>query len=313
MLTHDTNHVLACPSCRGALDHSSSGARCQVCRRFYPLRPDGFLDLRLDDSYYNDVVSLSDAARARWLGGVALTESTGAQHMIRNYLVPLLARLGRSDVRILSAGCGGGWDVDELHAAGFAAWGIDNGGRTMVWRERAAREYLSLADALHMPFFDEVFDFVFSEGVIEHIGMGGDSLVGQPDQRAQRIQYAESLLRVTKPGGHLLIACPNRLFPIDFYHGGRDILGMRMRFHSPLERFLPSYRDIRGLFASQAQAIQPLSLSGFFNLDRLAQQSKSAAFSSWCMTLASRLLPDAFWGSALSPYLVILVRKKHAA
>ena len=67
------------------------------------------------------------------------------------------------------------------------------------------------------------------------------------------------------------------------------------------------------LFASQAQAIQPLSLSGFFNLDRLAQQSKSAAFSSWCMTLASRLLPDAFWGSALSPYLVILVRKKHAA
>jgi hypothetical protein len=86
-----------------------------------------------------------------------------------------------------------------------------------------------------------------------------------------------------------------------------------MRFHSPRQRFLPSFGQIRRLFASQAEWIRPLSLHGFFNLERLAGESKFAAFSSGLLTIATRLLPNALWGTALSPYLVVLIRKKGAA
>jgi SAM-dependent methyltransferase len=48
----------------------------------------------------------------------------------------------------------------------------------------------------HLPFADDVFDFVFSNEVIEHV--------------ADDAQYAAEMVRVTKPGGRLLIFCPNR-------------------------------------------------------------------------------------------------------
>lgn len=304
------SRLLVCPTCRGALSFSASGAACQQCGRNYPRHPAGFLDLRPDDSHYQDWISGSDAASERWLAGDALTESVGAQHMMRSYLAPLLGKLNLAGGTVLSVGCGGGWDVDELQAAGFSAWGIDNGGRTVVWPDRTAREQLVVGDALRMPFADAGFDFVFSEGVIEHIGMNGDSFEAQSDHQEQRVRYVDSQLRVTKPGGYVLVACPNGRFPIDFFHGGRVVQGVRMRFHRPGEQFLPSCEEIRRLFSSQAEWVRPLTLHGFFNLDRLAGESRFAALSSRMMKAASRLLPAAFLGTALSPYLVILIRKR---
>lgn len=233
--------------------------------------------------------------------------------MMRAYLAPLLHRLGLAGGTVLSVGCGGGWDVDELQSAGFSAWGIDNGGRALVWGDRAAKDYLLIGDALQLPFQGDAFDFVFSEGVIEHIGMNGDSFEKQSDQREQRSRFAQSQLRVTRPGGYILVACPNGRFPIDFYHGGVDVRGVRMRLHSPLEAFLPSLGEIRQLFAPQAEWIRPLSLDGFFNMGRLAGESGFAALSSRMFSTASRLLPASFWGTVLSPYLVVLIRKKSAA
>lgn len=309
----DAHSLLVCPWCHGPLIFKPVGAICQSCTKTYARHPDGFLDMRVDDSRYEDWLSTNEEARSQWLNECAPLETAGAQHMVQNYLIPLFRRLGLANsAMVLSVGCGGGWDVEILHREGFLAWGIDNGGRVMVWKDRSCVDFLSMSDALLLPFPDSTFDFVFSEGVIEHIGYTGDSPHQQPDWQFRRQRFAESLLRVTKPGGYILVACPNRLFPIDFFHGGRPFHGLTVRFHSPFETFLLSYGDIRRLFEGQAQWVRSLSLKHFFNLRRLAVGNRFMALVTALMECACDLIPDVFWGTAFSPYLVILIRKRSA-
>ena len=60
-----------------------------------------------------------------------------------------------------------------------------------------------------LPFATDSFDLVFSNEVIEHV---------QDDGR-----YAAEMVRVVKPGGHILIFCPNRWYPVEqhgiYWHG----------------------------------------------------------------------------------------------
>jgi len=63
------------------------------------------------------------------------------------------------------------------------------------------------------------------------------------------------------------------------------------------------------LFEGQAEWTRPLSLKRFFNLRRLAGGSRFIAFIITSMEFTLGLLPDVFWGTAFSPYLVILIRK----
>ena len=77
-------------------------------------------------------------------------------------------------------------------------------------------EFDRAADALHrsngvvqsvseqLPFADKIFDFVFSNEVIEHVS---------DDQ----LTVAE-MVRVTTPGGRIIIFCPNRWYPVE-QHG----------------------------------------------------------------------------------------------
>jgi len=303
--------LYVCPRCLGPLAIDPDGAACAACQMVFARHSAGFLDLTLHGRRYEDWLSAGEGARRHWLEGPALTEAAGAQYLVHHYLLPLLRELRLpSSAGLLSVGCGGGWDVEALHQAGFLAWGIDNGGRTMAWQDRACVPYLSLSDALALPFPDGAFDFVFSEGVIEHIGYEGDSAQRRPGWELERQQFAACLLRVTRPGGYVLVACPNRLFPIDLFHGGRPLPGgVRLRFHSPSEEFLLSYGDIRSLFAAEAESIQSLSLWNFFNLSRLVSESRLLALPISLLELVLRFLPSRFWGTALSPYLVVLVRK----
>lgn len=303
--------LYVCPCCLRPLNLDGDAAVCTACQIVFLRQPDGFFDLTPGGSRYKDWLSVGEEARRLWLEGPARTEAAGAEHMVKSYLLPLLRGLRlASGARVLSVGCGGGWDVEALHQVGFLAWGIDNGGRTAAWRERDCLQYLSLSDAMAMPFLDAAFDFVFSEGVIEHIGYEGDSGRRHPGWECHRQRFAESLLRVTKPGGYVLVTCPNRLFPIDFFHGGRSLpAGLRLRLHSPSEEFLLSYSDIKDLFAAESASIRPLSLRGFFNLSRLATESRLLALPVALVDHIMRFLPARFWGTALSPYLVVLIRK----
>jgi SAM-dependent methyltransferase len=269
--------------------------------------------MRIDGAYYEDWLSTNEEAGTWWLNEGVPIEASGSQHMIEDYLIPLLGRLGFSrGATVLSVGCGGGWDVATLQRQGFPAWGIDNGGRVRAWKVNPYRDYLSISDALRLPFPDNAFDLVFSEGVIEHIGYAGDSADKLPDFHEKRKQFVRSLMRVTKPGGYVFISCPNRLFPIDFFHGGRtaiNVRGLNLRLHSPFEEFLLSYKDIRSLVLPHVQWMRPLTLKNFFNLSRLARASGPLGPIIRLIAAGTAVVPDRLWSTAISPYLAILVKK----
>lgn len=303
------SYIYACPRCHRYLTLQSENALCASCGKAYPRHPDGFFDLRLDQSAYLDYMAASDENYARYLRDAAPVEAAGSKHMIDNYLAPMLDTLGVKGGSVLSVGCGGGWDVEALQAHGLTAYGIDTGSRARLWKDRPCCAYLSLADGLSVPFADGEFDLVFAEGVIEHVGYAGDSPRQLPDWQERQRRFMAELLRVTRPGGYILVSCPNRLFPVDFFHGGRPMFGVPVRFHSPGEQFLLSYDDIKRLAGPGVARIRPLALKRFFNLPRLAGGNGFAAALIRGLEAASGLLPDAFWRSPFSPYVVVLVQK----
>lgn len=79
-----------------------------------------------------------------------------------------------------------------------------------------------------LPFAAETFDFVFSNEVIEHV--------------ADDAIYAAEMVRVTKPGGRILLFCPNRWYPVEqhgIYWRGEYKFG-----NIPLVNYLPDvWRD----------------------------------------------------------------------
>ena len=74
-----------------------------------------------------------------------------------------------------------------------------------------------------LPFPDETFDFILSNEVIEHV---------QDDAR-----YLAEMVRVCRPGGRILLFCPNRWYPVE-QHG----IYWRGEYHFgniPLVNYLP--------------------------------------------------------------------------
>jgi ubiquinone/menaquinone biosynthesis C-methylase UbiE len=103
--------------------------------------------------------------------------------------------------RVLDVGCGQGIDVVEYAFAGAEVVGIDLTPRHV----ELARKHLTLmglegmvtrADAESLPFADDVFDQVSSNGVLHHT----------PDMGAA----LREMHRVTKPGGAAVIVVYNR-------------------------------------------------------------------------------------------------------
>lgn len=129
----------------------------------------------------------------------------------------------RLDGRILDDGCGLG-----TYLAAFAPYSHHRFGleveldRAIQANSRA--DGVVVAAGEHLPFPDNCFDFVFSNEVIEHT---------QDDAR-----YAAEMVRVTRPGGRILLFCPNRWYPVE-QHG----VFWRGRYHFgniPLINYLPN-------------------------------------------------------------------------
>jgi len=93
--------------------------------------------------------------------------------------------------RILDAGCGVGKSVTALVNAGFDAYGIDLPNLCPFWAAaKNNRDRFVQASATRLPFADDYFDFVYSFGVIEHIGTVIGHCTLAPDYQQQRDQYA---------------------------------------------------------------------------------------------------------------------------
>jgi SAM-dependent methyltransferase len=145
--------------------------------------------------------------------------------LIRRY-VPL------EDRRMLDIGCGVGTFVRRFAEFSPHVCGVDidgervrRGAQTLSSAEGGSASGGSLAVAVseHLPFQDGAFDLVLLHEVLEHV-------------RDDALTLREAC-RVTRPGGNVVIFCPNRLFPFEthgVFLGKRHVTG-----NIPLVNYLP--------------------------------------------------------------------------
>ena len=124
--------------------------------------------------------------------------------------------------RILDIGCGLGVYVRKFREFSDRVIGVDIDRKRLVEGARTTPG-LMLSASEQLPFRDGAFDIVVLNEVIEHV-------------RNDRATIAEAL-RVIRPGGHIAVYAPNRLFPFEthgIYLGNRFVFG-----NIPMINWLP--------------------------------------------------------------------------
>ena len=129
--------------------------------------------------------------------------------------------------RVLVDGCGIGMYLEHLAPYASSMVGLD------IEHERAVQAHAHTLQVLcaageSLPFPSTTFDLVLSHEVLEHV---------QDDR-----QVIQEIIRVLRPGGRLVLFCPNRGYPFEthgIYWQGRYYFG-----NVPLVNYLPrKWRD----------------------------------------------------------------------
>jgi SAM-dependent methyltransferase len=146
---------------------------------------------------------------------------------------------------ILDVGCGIGTYVRAFRAFSDDVHGLEAEPDRVAEASRELPDVvLGVGEAL--PYPDDRFDLVFSNEVIEHVD----------DDRTT----AAEMVRVTKPGGMIVVFAPNRLYPFEThgaYVAGRYIFG-----NIPLVSWLPD--PLRDRFAPHVRAYTQRGLRRLF-------------------------------------------------
>jgi SAM-dependent methyltransferase len=320
-LSSALSEVLVCPNCHGrlicgktnltALDEGAV-LSCEDCDSVFGVGEHGFLEMMVDRQLYQTHATTGEYASSQETSGIRVYEE---------FLKPFLLR--EPYRRVLDVGCGIGQEVSMLLEDGYDAYGIDLPNLTRFWAQRGNDpRHFVCASAGKLPFPARFFDLVYSLGVIEHIGtQTGDCTLSDNYQEARQA-YADEIRRVTKPGGWILIACPNKCFPIDIQHGPGDALTSPnrirgwmfrktgMNVHSVWgESHLLSHSEVRMLFcpSDEVSSFESLSLKGLFGFGRFRKGFlKSLA---GLAMLYIEHLPSVVWSSPLNPYLLVAIRK----
>ncbi|MBC8333421.1 MAG: class I SAM-dependent methyltransferase [Anaerolineales bacterium] len=129
--------------------------------------------------------------------------------------------------RVLENGCGVGMYVEKLCIQGGQVIGLEyDFERAVEAREKSP--HITNSAGEHLPFPEGAFDLILSHEVIEHV---------QDDLQAIR-----EMVRVLRPGGRLVLFCPNRGYPFEthgIYWRGKYKFG-----NTPLVNWLPrKWRD----------------------------------------------------------------------
>ena len=178
-------------------------------------------------------------------------------------LAPVAARFLPADGRALEVGCGYGRNLMALASLpSRAVVGCDPWFATLqramserlatLPAERRARVAIVRQEDARLPFRDGSFDLVVLWQVLEHVH-------GQKAKQA----LLDDVVRVLKPGGHVLIETPNQWFPFDYHDNklplvhwllpskAREWLTWKVRG----DRYTPSdYRSVGGYAALLSRA-----------------------------------------------------------
>jgi SAM-dependent methyltransferase len=133
----------------------------------------------------------------------------------------------RAQGRVFEDGCGLGVYLEHLQPAASQVVGLEiDPDRTREAHQKVAQVICGAGE--NLPFTTGSFDMVLSHEVLEHV---------QDDRAA-----VQEIVRVLRPGGRLVVFCPNRGYPFET-HG----IYWRGRYHFgniPLINYLPHlWRD----------------------------------------------------------------------
>ena len=231
-----------------------------------------------------------------------------------DYLLPRARELEAR--RVLDVGCGVGAMVRTFDEQGFEAYGVDLPGLHRHWRRLALspeRMFVVDPEQLRLPFADDSLDFVYTLGVIEHVGTTNGHSDRRADYHAVRRQWLREVYRVVKPGGAMLVAGPNRGFPVDAAHDLDTRSSALERWLSRRlglsvhrtwgEYFLWNYGDVRRYLDGLPHRLVPQSVDGFLSFGRARGALHALA------TAYARHLPPALWGTGFNPWVMALVHK----
>ena len=122
----------------------------------------------------------------------------------------------RPGARAVDVGCGVGQVVARLKDAGFEAWGVDVS-EPNIERAKKFSDRCLLYDGKRLPFDDQHFASAGALNVLEHVD--------------EPVAFIQELVRVTEPGGRIVLSSPNFFRVLGFrdYHSRMRGLGNKWR------------------------------------------------------------------------------------
>lgn len=308
-------NVLVCPMTHAPLQARDGALYCQQSERIYATGDHGYFDFTLADALY-DMESTSEE--------YAEEQRVSWRRFYSEFLKPWVGR--EPSRRVLEVGCGLGLGIRFFLEHGYEAYGLDIPCLARFWKRLGNDpRHFVLGDGAAMPFADGYFDAVYTLGTIEHIGARTGHYTLTDDYRETRTAFARELLRVTRPGGRLLVTCPNKSFPIDIHHEPTDAATpegtMRLRryifdrygitLHKPFGKYhLLSFGELRSLFCRDggAASAEALPLKHYFAFRRTASLGLLRLFKGIIVNYVENM-PGPLRRSCFNPFLVVEVRK----
>jgi SAM-dependent methyltransferase len=183
-----------------------------------------------------------DMQKAAWCGEPSYLWRAGQERRLR-MIVEAAGPLIQG--RLLENGCGVGMYLEHLAPFGGGVTGLEFDFERARQAGKRSRGVVN-ADGEHLPFDNEVFDLILSHEVLEHVS----------DDRAAVVQ----MVRVLRPGGHMVIFVPNRGYPFEthgIYWRGHYQFG-----NIPLVNYLP--RRLRNRLAPHVRVYSSRDLETLF-------------------------------------------------